>query len=191
MSRVPIHMHPDRKDVVATLIIRELVLSDDEDIVCYERAMYRAFRSYPEAVFTNLWVFDHANARTRTLLPYDGQRIVAADVDGKLVGAVALNLNMESVLQVERYGFSVPKEQGRTAEGLALFSNRLLVGREVVLVRLVEAADRLLRNLAITTLWGSCDRRHLLGYLQVGFRNIGKVHFNGEDEFLLQRSYSP
>lgn len=175
---------------VASLIIKELDLSNKDDVARYEKALYRAFRSYRPENFENIWVFDHAAGHAKTLLPYEGQRIVVADVGGEFVGAVALNLDMENWLQVERYGFTVPKLAGKTAEGLALFSNRLLVGRELVLVRLVEAADVLLRSLSISTLWGSCDRRHLLGYLQVGFRNVGKVHFNGRDEFLLQRNFS-
>lgn len=175
---------------MAALTIRELDLGNSRDIEQFEQAMYRAFKSYRLEIFDNLWVFDHAAELARTLIPYAAQRILVADVDGAVIGGVAINLDMNAPLQVERCGFSVPKLQDKTAEGLALFTNQLMVGRNVVLVRLAEAADVLLKSLSIATLWGSCDKKHLLGYLQLGFRNIAKVRFNGQDEFLLQRTLS-
>lgn len=175
---------------MALLTIRELDFDKGRDIEQLERAMYRAFKSYRLEIFNGIWVFDHATEQARTIIPYAAQRILVADVDGAVIGGVALNLDMSEELVIEKCGFSVPKVQDKTAEGLALFTNQLMVGRQFVLVRLVEAADVLLRSLMITTLWGSCDKRHLLGYLQIGFRNIAKVHFNGQDEFLLQRTLS-
>lgn len=173
---------------MSALNINELDLSQPQQLVAYEQALYRAFCKHPPGTFDSLWVFDHGQQRARTLVPYAGQRIVAAEVAGELIGAVALNLDMGVTLQVERYGFSVPKVQGQTAEGLVLFSSRMMVGRRFVLPALIEALQPILRASGITLLWASCDKKHLLGYLQLGFRSVDKVLFNQQDEFLLQRS---
>jgi len=170
------------------LSITELDLSQAEQLALYEQALYRAFCKHPPGTFDALWAFDPAQQRARILVPYAGQRIVVAQAAGELIGAVALNLDMGVTLQVERYGFSVPKVQGQTAEGLVLFSSRMMVGRRFVLVALVGAVEPILRAAGITLLWASCDKKHLLGYLQLGFRSVDKVLFNRQDEFLLQRS---
>jgi len=173
---------------MSELRITELNLSDPERLVAYEKALYQAFRKHPPGTFDTLWAFDPDHERARILVPYAGQRIVVAQLGAELIGAVALNLDMGVTLQVERYGFSVPKLQGQTAEGLVLFSSRIMVGRRFVLPALVEAVLPILRAEGITLLWASCDKKHLLGYLQLGFRSVDKVLFNQQDEFLLQRS---
>lgn len=170
------------------LCISELDLSAPERLAVYEKALYQAFRKHPPGTFDTLWAFDPEQLRARILVPYAGQRIVVAEVAGELIGAVALNFDMGVTLQLERYGFSVPKEQGQTAEGLVLFSSRIMVGRRFVLPALIEATEPLLRASGIRLLWASCDKKHLLGYLQLGFRSIDKVQFNQQPEFLLQRS---
>lgn len=173
---------------MSELRITELNLSDPERLAAYEKALYQAFRKHPPGTFDTLWALDPEHERARILVPYAGQRIVVAQLGAELIGAVALNLDMGVTLQVERYGFSVPKLQGQTAEGLVLFSSRMLVGRRFVLPALVEAVLPILRAKGITLLWASCDKKHLLGYLQLGFRSVDKVLFNQQDEFLLQRS---
>lgn len=173
---------------MAQLIIRELNRDRSDELEIYERALYHAFKSYHQEVFDNLWTFDHAAERASPLIPYAGQRIMIAEADGALIGAAAINLDMATQLQIEKCGFTVNKIPGKTAEGLALFSSRLVVGREIVVARLLDATVAMLRSASISTFWGSCDKKRLLGYLQLGFRNIAKVHFNGQDEFLLQRT---
>lgn len=176
---------------MSALIVKELdVLTNNEHVEKFEHALYNSFKSSPEGIFNNIWTFDHASQRARTLVPYGGQKIIAAELNGVIIGAAAMNLDMGTELQLEKYGFSVSKQQGQTAEGLALFSTRAMVGREVVLGRLVQAADVMLRSLGISILMGSCEKQHLLGYMKLGFRNIGKVRCNGQDEFLLQRTLS-
>lgn len=176
--------------MASKLSTRELDIKTNEtDIETYERALYEAFQNQKQ-VFTNIWSFDDTHQRARTLVPYQGQRIVVAEADGELVGAVALNLDMRTELQVEKYGFSVTKVQGTTAEGLAFFNKKMMVGRELVLVRLIQSIDALLRSESISTVWASCDKKHLLGYLQLGFRNVGKVQCNGQVEHLLHRTLS-
>lgn len=172
------------------LKISELNLLDRNAVMAYEKSLYQAFKSRHPDVFKNLWIFDHAQQRARTLVPYEGQRILIAEADQTFIGAVALNLDMNTQLQLEKYGFSIPKHQGKSAEALLMFSQKIMVGRHLVLSRLAEACHHLLQSLAISVLWGSCEKRHLLGYRQLGFRTLTKVRFNGQDEFLLQRVLS-
>ncbi len=172
---------------MASLRIRELDLGDTEDLLQHEQGMYQAFSPFPQRIFDNLWVFDHAQKRVRTIVPYSGQRVVAAEVDGQLIGGAMLNLDMESQLQIEKIGFSVPKVQGKTAEGLALFANQLIIDGELVMVEIMRFADSLLESLGIKTFWASCDESLVPGYLNFGFRNIDTLWFNGQDEFLLER----
>lgn len=102
---------------MSDLRITELNLNHPEPMARYEKALYQAFRKHPPGTFDTLWVFDPEQQRARTLVPYAGQRIVAAEVAGELIGAVALNLDMGVTLQVERYGFSVPRCRGKRPRG--------------------------------------------------------------------------
>lgn len=172
---------------MASLTIREMERDDPDQLIQFEQAMYEAFSNYRESIFDNLWVFDHASKRLRTLVPYVGQRIVVAEVKGKLIGAVQINLDMETELQIEKIGFVVPKQQGKTGEILSLFANQQMVGLNMVMWDLVTFADKMLRSQGVKIIWGSCDESLVVPYQTLGFRNIDTTYFNGADEFLLQR----
>jgi hypothetical protein len=172
---------------MAALTVRELDLDNPSDLFKFEQAMYEAFSHYRESIFDNLWVFDHENKRVRTLVPYAGQEIIVAEVKGKVIGAVQLNLDMNAELQIEKIGFVVPKNQGKTAEVLSLFANQMMLGLNLVMLDLVTFADKRLNTWGIKRIWGSCDESLVVPYQTLGFRNVDTTYFNGADEFLLQR----
>lgn len=175
---------------MATLNIRYVDINNSEDILQLERAMYQAFNKYPVDSFDGIWEFDHDLKRTRTLVPYTGQKILAAVLNNQIIGASLMNLDMAVETQLEKIGFTFNKEQGKTAEGLALFSNKTFVGRKLVLLDLMEQTNKVLQALDIHSCFISCDKKHLYAYQQVGFSMMDKVSFNGQDEFLLRHTFN-
>lgn len=173
---------------MASLNIRDVDIHNEKDMIQLEQAMYQAFKKYPAEMFEGIWAFDHEQQRIRTLVPYTGQKIVAAVVNDQIVGASLMNLNMECETQLEKIGFDFPKQQGKTAEGLALFSNKIFVGRKVVLIDLMQHTNKTLREMDIQNCFISCDKKHVYAYQQAGFSIIDKVSFNGQDEFLLRHT---
>lgn len=174
---------------MANFNIRYVDINNKEDITQLEQAMYKAFQKYPEDMFNGIWDFDHDLKRTRTLVPYDGQKILAAVLNDQIIGASLMNFDMVSETQLEKIGFRFPKEQGKTAEGLAVFSNKIFVGRKVILLDLMERTNKALRELNIHNCFISCDKKHLYAYQQVGFSLMDKIIFNGQDEYLLRYTF--
>lgn len=175
---------------MATLNIRYVDINNQDDILQLEQAMYQAFNKYPVELFKGIWEFNHELKRTRTLVPYTGQKILAAVLNDRIIGASLMNLDMAVETQLEKIGFTFQKEQGKTAEGLAIFSNKIFVGRKLVLMDLMEQTNKALQALDIQTCFISCDKKHLYAYQQVGFSMMDKVSFNGQDEFLLRHTFN-
>lgn len=172
---------------MSSLVIRELDFDNLKDLIKFEQAMYQAFSTYPESAYDNIWVFDHASKRVKTIVPYAGQRIIVAELKGEVVGALQINVAMEGELQLEKFGFSVSRALDNAVEVLSLFANEQMVGLKVVMVELVIYAEKILRPLNIKTIWATCNESLVVPYKTLGFRDIDTGWINGQDKFLIQR----
>jgi hypothetical protein len=172
---------------MATLKVRELDINNPEDLVPFEQAMYQAFSIYPDRAYENIWVFDHESKRVKTIVPYDGQRIIVAEANGEVVGALQINIAMEGELQLEKFGFSVSRSLNNAVEVLSLFANQQMVGLKLVMVELVLFAEKILRPLKIKTIWATCNESLVVPYKTLGFRDIDAGWINGQDKYLIQR----
>ncbi len=173
---------------MATLNIRSLDITNQTDILQLETAMYTAFSHYSSDLYKGQWEFDHDTKRAKTIIPYASQQVFVAEVDGTIIGAIMINLDMQAQTQYEKIGFTANKEQGITAEGTVLFTNKAMVGRKVVLICLVEKAAEFIRDLGIKVIYMTCNKKHLFGYQQLGFHLIDKTMFNGQQKFFLQQN---
>lgn len=167
------------------LKINELDFSDDRKTKCYENLLYQSFKDYPESFFEGIWFFNHDEFTAKMRIPYSSQKILLAEAENEIVGAVVINTNMQLQLQLEMVGFNIEKIDGKTAEVLAIFSKKIMVGRDVVLARLGESCVNILKKIGIKTCWATCTEKHLRGYISIGFLNKGKINFHGDDEYLI------
>jgi hypothetical protein len=132
-------------------------------------------------------VIDHANKRIKTIVPYAVQRIVVAEENGEVIGALQINVAMEGELQLEKYGFSISREQNNAVEILTLFANKQMVGLKFVMVELVLYAEKILRPLNIKNIWATCDETRVIPYKTLGFHDVDVGWVNGQNKFLIQR----
>jgi hypothetical protein len=73
--------------------------------------------------------------RIATKIPYQSQIIIAADWRDELVAALSVNMDMQNALQLEDLGFAIIREPGVAVEALAMFANKIMVGREILMAR--------------------------------------------------------
>ncbi len=129
---------------------------------------------------------DHVTKRIATKISYQNQIIVAADWHSELVAAVAINMDMQNELQLERLGFRVGREPGIAVEALALFANKIMAGREILMARVARDCSAILRKQGIKVLWATCEKKHLRAYVGAGFLMCEEAMFRGRWVCLLR-----
>ncbi|PJG57674.1 hypothetical protein CUC53_16710 [Aeromonas cavernicola] len=132
-----------------------------------------------------MWQVYSEQQQIVTNVAYSGQCILFAEYANELIGALSINMDMTHQLQAEMMGFTIPNKNPTTAEVLVLFSTKTMVGRDLVVAKLIESAQTILHQHGIKHLWATCRKKHLRGYLSLGFSNRNTVIFNGEERFLL------
>lgn len=168
-----------------TLEVSQLDLNNHAQLVQYEKAMYLAFSSSADQM-EGVWTVDHQAGRMAKNIPYGNQLIVAAMWKGELVAAVSVNMDMQLDIQLAEFGFCVEQGSGREVEALALFANKIMVGREILMARVARECNAILKEKSVEVLWASCEKKHLRAYLGVGFVLCEEIMFRGRAVYLLR-----
>ena len=156
-----------------------------EEVIKYERSLYRAFSNTDIKTLDAIWDFDKRHKRLRTKIPYPSQEVYIAKLDGAIIAGAAINFNMDEKLQLETFGFSVDKTGKHICEGLGIFSLQVFSGLNPVALQLRDTSYDILRGKGIKKVYGTCSQRRLRGYQIQGFTAIDELVFRGEKKYLL------
>lgn len=159
--------------------------SNQEKVLEYENALYRAFVNTEIKTLDQIWIFDHEKKRLRTIIPYDSQKIFVARNGDKLTSGIAININVNEMFQLEIQGFTIPKSKG-VAEGLGIFNFPELTEYKPVALILKKYAFKIVRDLGICTVYSTCSQKKLRGYLFMGWKLLDEKTFRGEKKYLLE-----
>lgn len=157
----------------------------EKNVIEYEKAMYKAFSGSEIKTLNKIWEFDKANHRLKTIIPYESQKIFCTRLEGALVSAVAININIKETFQLEMMGFKVEKCEG-VAEGLGLFNFPVLSNLQPMALLLKDYAFSLVESWGIKKMYGTCSEKKLRGYKLLGWVPIDKKTFLGETKYLLE-----
>lgn len=166
----------------------ELINTRDESVVAkYENALYRAFSNSYIKTLDRIWNIDHKNKRIKTVVPYDFQQIIALKIDGseKYLAGMSINYDLNH-MQLEQMGFKIDKSRSSTCEVLYMFSLADYIGGVSPLQILSAQLMKEINARGIKYLYGTCSLRRLNAYTLLGFRNIDRQIFEGEEKFLLE-----
>ncbi|MBD3420624.1 MAG: hypothetical protein GF398_10955 [Chitinivibrionales bacterium] len=155
---------------------------DEERVVAWERALYRAFNS--AELLELIWDVDRKNRRIKTRIPYASQLIVVGSVEDAVIAGMAINFNMADRLQLEMYGFSLDKQESGMCEGLCLFNSLIFSGDSTVMFDMRDFMYEELRNRNITKTYGTCSENRIKGYRALGFRDIDRKVIDGHAKYL-------
>jgi hypothetical protein len=161
-------------------------LLDGQDaaaIARYEKAFFRGFGNTPPEDLADIFEYDFKARRLKTKIPYTDQDVYLATVHDVVMAAIAVNFNLSRSLQLETYGFTVPKSID-VAEGLALFS--LDAQNGALIAALGEFAYERLYRKGIRFVYGTCERRKLVGYQRIGFEKVDERVHMGDPVYLIR-----
>jgi hypothetical protein len=171
-------------------------VTDDGQVGEYERTFYHSYAGLPDNKLVRLiWDWDDARQRARTRIPYADQVIYSErDADGRLTGAMAVNLNWPTAFQGQAFGFAVPDRLsasgdpgGRCCEilNVMLIPQRATTARESYRRFISDFGYRDLRDQGFDVAYSTCARRLLRPYQRLGARLLGQTAINGEDRYFL------
>ena len=168
-------------------------VTDDGQVGEYERTFYQSYGGLADNKLVRLiWDWDDARQRTRTKIPYADQVIYSErDTDGKLTGAMAVNLNWPDAFQGQAFGFTLPDSPnglgGRWCEilNVMLIPQRTATARELYRRFISDFGYRDLRDQGFDIAYSTCARRLLRPYQRLGARLLGQTAINGEDRYFL------
>jgi hypothetical protein len=168
---------------MSEVIIRELNISDENDLKMYEEALYKAFFSDRRVSEDAARIYDYKNKRSITKIPYDQQYIHVAQLGAKIVTAVCANFNNEN-MQVKLRGFEIVKNN-KTCEVLHIFNNSGQIGTDIlrnlgnILLSIIKMKD-------LTYIYSTCIERRLIAYQSFGFEIVNVKTENKEKRYLLK-----
>jgi hypothetical protein len=168
-------------------------VTDNGQVGEYERTFYQSYAGLADNKLVRLiWDWDDARQRTRTKIPYADQVIYSErDTDGKLTGAMAVNLNWPDAFQGQAFGFTLPDSPnglgGRCCEilNVMLIPQRTATARESYRRFISDFGYRDLRDQGFDIAYSTCARRLLRPYQRLGARLLGQTAINGEDRYFL------
>ena len=167
-----------------------LNIADPVEVSAYERAMYRAFEKYlQDPAIELIWHVDSNEQRIRTRVPYADQLIGVIWVEGVVMAATAVNLNLRATWQVEMLGFTVDKTQPQMCEALAVFSNQRMFPKPDVLFfsQVAQSVAYILKTQHnIRLIYGSCAEWALPGYRELGWTAVETRLITGDRETLIR-----
>jgi hypothetical protein len=165
-----------------------LDVDDPGQVAEYELELYRAYVGLTDnSLVRRLWLWDHDRGRVRTRIGYGAQRIYCVrDADGRLLRAVAVNLDPERDFQGAWFGFELPGPgceflSFMRAAGAAPLSRpgyRWFVG--------AVAGDLVRRGFPVG--YSTCTRRRLRPYLRLGATVLAHTTIDAEERFSLRWS---
>ena len=137
VGRAPDHTGPRSGDLdsAGASMISILDTRDPDAVRAYERAFYSAFRrATANRLVRKLWLWNDAEGRVATRIPYSDQRIYTlVGPSGAIHAALAANLAMRE-FQSAAFGFT-PAERDGAVEVLTFFSTSSDVGGTTRLFR--------------------------------------------------------
>lgn len=151
----------------------------------FERAFYSAFvKVSGNRLVRQLWIWDEAERRIATRVPYDDQIIyVFRDDRGAIATAMAVNMTLRE-FQAEAYGFPCPAERRGCCELLTLF----VVGSHDLenAYRFRAATFGDLHRRGFDTAYATTATRVLRFYLRLGARQLDEKMVQDERRHFLQ-----
>lgn len=168
-------------------------VTDDGQVGEYERTFYQSYAGLADNKLVRLiWDWDDARQRTRTKVPYADQVIYSErDADGKLTGAMAVNLNWPAAFQGQAFGFAVPDRLSGPGVRCCEILNVMLIPRRAATAResyrrfISDFGYRDLHDQGFGIAYSTCARRLLRPYQRLGAQLLGQTAINGEDRYFL------
>lgn len=168
-------------------------VTDDGQVGEYERTFYQSYAGLADNKLVRLiWDWDDDRQRTRTKIPYADQVIYSErDADGKLTGAMAVNLNWPAAFQGQAFGFVEPDSLngpgGRSCEilNVMMIPQRSATARESYRRFVSDFVYRDLYHQGFDIAYSTCVRRLLRPYQRLGARLLGQTTIDGEDRYFL------
>lgn len=110
------------EDTVATIEFSILDVNDENSVIAYERALYRAYthaaKDMPQEEFT----FDRSARRARHNLSYTSQAIFQATKQGAVVAGIAVNKDMSNPVRVKAADGLLGESSKKAYEIMFMFS---------------------------------------------------------------------
>jgi hypothetical protein len=168
-------------------------VTDVRQVGEYERTFYQSYAGLADNKLVRLiWDWDDARQRTRAKIPYAHQVIYSErDSDGKLTGAMAVNLNWPAAFQGQAFGFAAPDglngPGGRCCEilNVMLIPHRAATARESYRLFISDFGYRDLRDQGFDIAYSTCARRLLRPYQRLGAQLLGQTAIGGEERYFL------
>jgi hypothetical protein len=171
-------------------------VTDDGQVGEYERTFYQSYAGLTDNKLVRLiWDWDDERQRARTKVPYADQVIYSErDADGKLTGAMAVNLNWPAAFQGQAFGFTAPDQLNRQGGpgsrcceilNVMLIPQRAATARESYRRFISDFGYRDLRAQGFDIAYSTCARRLLRPYQRLGAQLLGQAAINGEDRYFL------
>jgi hypothetical protein len=147
-------------------VLGELDLQNQAHIADFERALFTVFAPLTHnLLIRKLWLWDEANCRLKTRVPYAEQTIfVSRDADGNIETALALGVSLETA-QSAAYGFAIEKDE-KNCEALAFFGLGERQMRHTQ--RFWKACRETLLQRGVENIYGTCAPRVMPVYKWVG-----------------------
>jgi hypothetical protein len=163
-----------------------LDINSEEDVSSYEKALYKAFSS--RGLVEPVRIADHELHRTRSKIPYQSQSVFVAKVRNKVVASMAINYDMDNILQLELRGFSIDKKRPKICEVLHLFSLMDMMNGQPLIATISKYALEKIKARGVETVFATCAERRLNSYKRIGLSAIAEnnLPINGSKYFLLE-----
>jgi hypothetical protein len=159
---------------------------NNDEVLAYERAFFRAFAHQMKGNAGLVFSVDRAARRIRSRISYEAQRIYVVRHADAVVMAVAAHIDASGELQLERLGFSVDRSKWRFCEIVVLFALADPVKSLLYIRELSSVFIAALRTEGFERIYGTCGRRLVRGYEQMGFVVKDTNVTAGEEECLLE-----
>lgn len=160
--------------------------SNIDDIVQYEKALFRAFYGSDDPTLRQIWDIDKETKRIKMKIDYHDQEILVAKLHNSIVAGVAINYNMSEQLQLEMLGFSIYKSENNICEGLALFNLQVFQGSNPIALLLRDFTFEKLREKNIIKTYGTTSKKNVRGYQILGWKVIDFRDICEHRKFLME-----
>jgi hypothetical protein len=99
-----------------------LNLHDEEQVIAYERALFRAYTSSVRGMPSEQFIIQKAERRARHKLPYEAQMIFMAKQKDAVVAAIAANMDMSNPMSTRGKSLADEGQANNACEILFMFS---------------------------------------------------------------------
>lgn len=158
-----------------------------EDVIEYEKGLYRAFTTKnPASEHIKNWELV-GNDRYRSKLPYQDLTIYLIRVEDKIAGGAAINFNPEHKFEVENFGFTLSPQirNMKIADGLSLYILEEYIDTNFMAV-FNDLCDFILLDLKkkkIDYWYGNSIKKTKALYILMGFEVVDNM---GDDKYLIR-----